>query len=172
MTDLRQFIEQRREAVKAQISDLKRELKELSLAESAIKTGVAPTSSATKSTNDGLTIKEMVMDVLSGMPEGAEASEIVDLIANKHGEVIVRSSLSPQLSRLKEEGVLELDGRIWRARLNEKGSEPASSEPSQEFGGGEVRGQVFPAGSPEGAIPSTSSPYRRALDELDDDIPF
>jgi hypothetical protein len=172
MLDLRQFIEQRRETIKAQISELKRELKELALAESAIKTGVAPTLPVTKTTKDGLTIKEMVIDVLSDLPDGAEASEIVDLIANKHGEVVVRSSLSPQLSRLKDEGVLELDGRIWRALQKEKGSEPTSSEPSQEFGGGEVRGQVFPAGSPEGATPSTSSSNRRVFDELDDDVPF
>lgn len=64
------------------------------------------------------TIKELVLKALDEQFEdGATAAQLLDLFANAWGrQDIVRTSLSPQLSRLKQEGQLVLDGQIWRIR--------------------------------------------------------
>lgn len=173
MASLREFIVGRRDEIKAQITALKSELRELELAEAAIKTGTperlgAPLRTATMSGKP--TIKEMVLDVLNG-GGGAEASEIVELIHNRFGEEIPRSSLSPQLSRLKEDGFLNLDGRVWTIISDKEDRDKSRS--SEEIGGGEVRGRALPTESPEGASPSTSIPTHPSPSrDLDDEIPF
>ena len=156
MASLRDFIATRREDVKRQIADLKAELRELNLAEAAIKTGVPVVAPAMSTGGTGKpTIKEMVVAVLGARPDGAEATEIISLVSSRFGDEIPRSSLSPQLSRLKEEGTLVLDGRTWKLS-NEREDQANLARPSPEFGGGEVRGEALPTDSPEGANPSTS----------------
>lgn len=173
METLRDFIDRRRNEIKAQISALKSELSELALAEAALRNGL-PIEAATTKKGSKLTIKEMVIAILQKRPQGAEASELIDLIHNSYGEALARPSLSPQLSRLKDEGSLELSGKIWILKNSKGGSISGENEPPQEFGGSEVRGQVFPAGPPEGANPSTSSPIHHSgfSRDLDDEIPF
>lgn len=171
MDSLREFIATRREEVKRQIAALKVELRELNLAEAAIKTGMpeVQSSSILNSGRSKPTIKDMVLAVLSNRPTGAEASEIVDLIENEFGEQIARSSLSPQLSRLKEEGLIELAGRIWKVTSEkDQGEAPWSSN----HGGGEVREQALPTARAEGASPSTSTHYHPSPEETDDDSPI
>ncbi|WVT73442.1 hypothetical protein QM996_18505 [Sinorhizobium chiapasense] len=173
MANLREFIEQRRSEILRQISELKAELAELKLAEAAIKSGVIPAGGTRPDTRDRGTIKEMVVDVLSGRPDGAEASDILQLILNSFGEEIPRSSLSPQLSRLKEEGTIVLHGRTWKLSEYDEGSDGETSEPSTE-GGGAVREPDSSIRIPEGANPSTSTEtvhpsFTRTSDE---DIPF
>lgn len=175
MSQIRQFIEARREEIKEQIAALKQELRELNLAEGAIKSGVVPSrDEGVASSSSRTTIKEMVVEVLEDRPNGAEASEIIELIANSFGESIARSSLSPQLSRLKEEGVLSLEGRVWLLQKYAKGPEATTSEPNDSSGGGEVQERALPTASPEGAIPSTASPHHsdHIFDPDDDEIPF
>ena len=70
----------------------------------------APTSPYAK-----LTMKQLVRKALDEHFEnGATANELMDFFKNAWGRNdIVRSSLSPQLSRLKREGVVTLDGKRW-----------------------------------------------------------
>jgi hypothetical protein len=62
-----------------------------------------------------LTMKELTIKALSEQfPGGAEANELLDFLHKAWGRTdIVRSSLSPQLSRLKKEGDIDLVGRKW-----------------------------------------------------------
>lgn len=168
MTSFRDLIAARREEVKRQITELKAELREITLAEAAIKSGVLDGASTQGQGSRGKhTIKDMVVSVLSSRLEGAEASDIVNFIANEFGEEVPRSSLSPQLSRLKEEGALILDGRIWKLNRQEDRADFARS--SVALGGGEVRGEALPTDSPEGANPSTSIHNHQAGSEQTDD---
>jgi hypothetical protein len=157
MASLREFIAGRRDEIKKQIAALKGELRDLDLAEAAIKTGTITVHAPAVSTPGKPTIKEMVLEVLSGRGGlGVEASEIIALISNRFGEEVPRSSLSPQLSRLKEDGLLDLEGRIWKIASSKEDRGAETPRPSDEFGGGEVRGRALPTESPEGASPSTS----------------
>jgi hypothetical protein len=104
MTSLREFIAFRR-------SDLQRELQELELAEQALG---APAAGATSGNGARMTLAEMAIDVLRDHPEGVDKRTILDLIRQKHGVAPATNSLTTQLSRLKSQHVLSLDGRIWR----------------------------------------------------------
>lgn len=64
--------------------------------------------------SSGLTFQDMIVAVLNGLDTGAAtALEILDLIDQKFEKKILRSSISPQLSRLKDKGVLNLDNGYW-----------------------------------------------------------
>lgn len=62
-----------------------------------------------------LTIKELVCKALDEQFErGATANELLEFFAHAYGrDDIVRTSLSPQLSRLKQEGKIILIGQKW-----------------------------------------------------------
>jgi hypothetical protein len=54
------------------------------------------------------TIKQLVVKaMLEYFPNGATALELCEFVENAYGRHVERSSLSPQLSRLHQEGVLE-----------------------------------------------------------------
>lgn len=61
------------------------------------------------------TIMDRVLNVLRKSPDGLPANTILFAL---NGETpdrpLARESLSPQLSRLKQAGYIELDGSIWR----------------------------------------------------------
>lgn len=172
-TNLRHFIEVRRREILDQISNLKNELHELKLAEAAIQTGVVGVSSVKREDEGKPTIKAMVLGALEGRPEGADANRIIVLIRHDFGEEVERSSLSPQLSRLKNEGKIVLNSGTWRLSEFVDGSASSEADPSAEKGGGIVQAPDFPIASPEGASPSTSTTYPQDFkDILGDDIPF
>lgn len=96
-----------------------------------------------------LTMKELVRKaLLEQFDDGATARQLLDLFHHEYGRVdIIRSSLSPQLSRLKVEGVIWRDGLVWRlsdpARTrdllgamtpDENGEAPANPEGGNEGG--------------------------------------
>jgi hypothetical protein len=62
-----------------------------------------------------LTIKQLVCKALTEQFErGATANELLDFFADAWGRSdVVRTSLSPQLSRLKQEGKIILIGQKW-----------------------------------------------------------
>lgn len=62
-----------------------------------------------------LTMKQLVRKALGEhFPNGATAAELMDFFADAWGRNdIVRTSLSPQLSRLKREGDITLRGKTW-----------------------------------------------------------
>ncbi|WP_139316332.1 hypothetical protein [Pseudochrobactrum sp. B5] len=59
------------------------------------------------------TIKDYVVQVLSDSKKGMTALDILYEINSRFGKSYDRPSLSPQLSRLKENGVLGLRGSVW-----------------------------------------------------------
>jgi hypothetical protein len=63
-----------------------------------------------------LTMKELTVKALNErFKNGATAAQLMTFFSDAWGRKdIRRSSYSPQLSRLKSEGVIELDGKIWR----------------------------------------------------------
>jgi hypothetical protein len=75
------------------------------------------------------TIKEMAVSVLQGRPSGAGVRAIIDDIEKRFGVQIPRTSLSPQLSRLGQDGVIVQNGREWKivSRAAVLSGEPALS---------------------------------------------
>lgn len=134
MTSLREFLSARRAELAKTLADLDdqrrpilAELAEIEAAEKALtadglpptdtaEEAVKPANPATKRSREIRpgSIKDKVLTVLRNRPTGADANEILELIANQFGEAIERTSLSPQLSRLKKEEWLVLDGSVWR----------------------------------------------------------
>lgn len=169
MTSLREFLSVRRAelektlaALDEQRSPLLAELFEIEAAEKALapdglpNTDAAeeadkpanPTAKRSREIRPG-SIKDKVMAVLRNRPMGADANEILELIANQFGEAIERTSLSPQLSRLKKEEWLVLDGNVWRvadkneapdvgasgaSEVGEVGTSPNESQEDDLFG--------------------------------------
>lgn len=99
---------------------------------------------ATRRTLPERTIKDAVLEVLKDMGHGLSALEILTSINTKFETNYPRTSLSPQLSRLKAEGVLDRRGMIWhlaepKAEKEETvddilGTEPSTaSEPGGAF---------------------------------------
>jgi hypothetical protein len=60
------------------------------------------------------TIKDAVIEVLKSKGAGMTALEILAAINLKFGTDYPRTSLSPQLSRLKADGKIEREGIVWR----------------------------------------------------------
>ena len=137
-------------------AEIRRERAEIAAARAALPrkpTGASVAPDRTSANGVQMTIKEMVVDVLGVLPRGAEALEILRLVNERFNAGLIRTSLSPQLSRLKADGVLIRDGMIWH--LNAKG--PAEAGPSL-FQGAAGAGGGFPPDRPEGSIPSASIP--------------
>jgi hypothetical protein len=109
MTTLRDFLAAREAEIRDQQKALKAELRDLQIAKAALEGNQSvPAASAL-----ALTIKEMARAVLAGQPNGLNSSGILDGIKKQFARDIERTSLSPQLSRLKEDGELTLSGEIW-----------------------------------------------------------
>lgn len=64
------------------------------------------------------TIKELVIKALEEhLKDGASAQQLLEFFSKAWGRSdIARTSLSPQLSRLRQEGILVRDSQIWRLR--------------------------------------------------------
>jgi transcription termination factor Rho len=100
------------------------EIEQIGRAEQAI-AGVEPP------TKTGLTIKQAVLKVLEEEKRALNAQQILALINERYFDgKVVRSSLSPQLSRLNhDDKKIKYDGTLWSLRSpNEEG--PEKSEPS------------------------------------------
>jgi hypothetical protein len=118
MTTIRNFITGRPAEIAREIADLEQELRELDLAERALRggsvAGVATESAVRQRPSARMTLTEMVLDVLRNHPGGTDKRTIQDLIRQKHGVRPATNSLTTQLSRLKSQRVLSRDERIWR----------------------------------------------------------
>ena len=60
------------------------------------------------------TMRDMVISILSVMRDGLDVNEMIEYMRVKFGAIVPRTSLSPQLSRMKAEDELILDGDKWR----------------------------------------------------------
>jgi hypothetical protein len=80
-----------------------------------------------------LTIKELVRKALSEhFTHGATANQLLELFANAWGRTdVVRTSLSPQLSRLRQEGLLFRQGQVWRLRASDNTNHPEKTAADQ-----------------------------------------
>jgi len=69
-----------------------------------------------------LTMKELILRALTEQfPNGATAAQMLDFFTHGWGRHdVVRTSLSPQLSRLRQEGKIELNGLVWKLPSAEK----------------------------------------------------
>jgi hypothetical protein len=110
-----EFITSRSKAILKQIQDLRQELAVLRALKTSLSGKSIITAASQYSRNQGgMTFQDMIVDVLNDQPnKNAEALKIIELIRVKHGKVIQRTSISPQLSRLKFKGVLYLRDNIW-----------------------------------------------------------
>lgn len=126
MSDVRKILEGRRAAIAAELDPLKQEyvtqrekllaiearvrvlLKESDEIDTALKSLGEPTTPR-------LTIMEAILTVLDHKPNGMTAVEILAELNEKYfAGKLVRTSLSPQLSRLKDrDGKIELRGDRW-----------------------------------------------------------
>ena len=109
-TTLRDFIANREGEIKDQLKALRAELKELQIAKAALgdQDSAPPRTLATVPT-----IKDMARSALREAPEGLTSHEILAAIKQQFNRDIDRTSLSPQLSRLKGDGEVQLMGEKW-----------------------------------------------------------
>lgn len=95
--------------------------------------GAAPVAKARKVRRaSGATIKDAVVQVLTRVGHGVSAIDLLPLVNDILGVDYPRSSLSPQLSRLKSEGILTLRGKLWLLRSEPENENPADAAPAQE----------------------------------------
>ena len=123
----RSELEERKAELKAQIGPVDAEMAEVDAAIRAI-TGqkIMPTGAEGSARSvahyrrkahpnvQQLTFKQMVVKALSEyFKNGATANELLDFFKMEWGREVMRTSLSPQLSRLKNENIINLKGKVW-----------------------------------------------------------
>lgn len=110
-TTLRAFLDERETAIKGQLKALRLELAEIKVARVALEgaSGEVIHSAA----QSGPTIKDMIRRVLEGAANGMTSNEVLANIKAEFGKDVERTSLSPQLSRMKGDGEVFLDDDKW-----------------------------------------------------------
>lgn len=114
-------LELRYKTAKGILAAMSLELGELDLAEKAI---ASTKSSGDISSGPNIrrrvrfkkkfrTIQDLALAVLAEQPNGADALKIIELIKERFGVEVPRTSMSPQLSRLKRQGKIALNNMIW-----------------------------------------------------------
>ena len=86
-------------------------------------------STPSRRTRHQMTIKEAILHVLGGGVGGMTALNILDEIETRTGMRLERTSLSPQLSRLKADGLIKRDGVIWSIASTETNEAHADGNP-------------------------------------------
>ena len=66
------------------------------------------------------TMKEAVVEILSAVPRGLTALDILRELNTRMNTTYPRTSLSPQLSRLKQEGKVTQSGIVWSLDKHDK----------------------------------------------------
>jgi hypothetical protein len=91
---------------------------------------IVQTTDATRSPYYRFTFKELVLKALAEhFPQGATANQMLDLFENVWGRSdVVRTSLSPQLSRLKDENRIFREGRVWHLRRHRPDEKTAADQ--------------------------------------------
>ncbi len=100
------------------VGELTADARELELLIGVLKgtvvTSAAPSLDAPIPPSDGKrTIQDMAVELIAEAESGLTALEILDLINTRFRADVKRTSLSPQLSRLKADNVIELRGKRW-----------------------------------------------------------
>ncbi|MES1180005.1 MAG: hypothetical protein ABUL43_02295 [Hyphomicrobium sp.] len=77
------------------------------------------------------TLKQLAVRALQDhFPYGATANQLLAVFRIAYGREIARESLSPQLSRLKDDNIIKLDGKLWKLTDLER-----ETPPTQKIGG-------------------------------------
>ena len=122
MSDTTAYLLNRQKEIEGEISLLQAELKRVKIAYEAIirmepssQNAVAVSlSKAPYMTHSPNSIKEMILEVLGASPRGMKAIDILESINSVYpGANLARTSLSPQLSRLKNDKKIVKSGLIW-----------------------------------------------------------
>ena len=110
-----------------------------------------------------LTLKQLAVEVLFERPGGADALAILNSIKEKYGFDVARESMSPQLSRLGQDGVISRNGLIWKIEDPDKALQ-IYKVPDEELPSG-----ATPSASDEASLFDSSSPdVRRTPVTLED----
>lgn len=107
---IRNLLNNRKSDILKQLRLLRFELVEIKQLEYALNNRKSP--ARILKTPKLFTFKDMAVKALENR-DGATSAELVKLIQSIFNKRIQRSSLSPQLSRLKEMGILELKDDKW-----------------------------------------------------------
>ena len=127
MTTFEQFLRDRyatlqsqRSGLVAQLKAVQKEIDEIEKASRASGLAVAEQKPAPRTIEiepkqvAPRTMKEATVDTLRKFPDGLPATEILPVVNKLLGTDYPRSSLSPQLSRLKREGVIYDIKGLWK----------------------------------------------------------
>lgn len=106
-----------------------------------------------------MTIKEMVVTILSEAESALEAETILDEINKRWNKGLIRTSLSPQLSRLKQSGMLSYAGKKWM--LTEKYETPDAATSGVRKVGLRLRNTQSTETNPWDGPNSEESPNRK-----------
>lgn len=111
------YLAARRSEIEAQLKTLRAELAEIRIAENAL-TGASPATitlsgGVGKSVRAG-SIKDWVLKALAHASDGLDTDAIRIKVNEIGGPDVSRNSMTPQLSRLKAGGLIDLEGRLWR----------------------------------------------------------
>jgi hypothetical protein len=130
---LREFIRAREADIQKQIESLRSELRDLALARQAIDGAPAPRN-PTVQRGTAPTIKEMILEVLEKRPNGGVADQIIEWVKADYGVDVPRSSMSPQLSRLKSDLSVHLHAKtkVWQLPKHVEHLKPFLGHPPQE----------------------------------------
>ncbi|WP_131821991.1 hypothetical protein [Salipiger thiooxidans] len=106
---LLEFLGRREAEIKSLRAELLQELRQIKAAKQVVspREGDEAEPLETQLRSEKMTIKQMVVEVLRNSEGGQSAEAIVGLILSRFGVEVARTSLSPQLSRLKnQDGLL------------------------------------------------------------------
>jgi len=131
---LEELLSERKAEIKAQIVTLRAELKKISTAQAALSGDEGQAPAAKEQSAKRKTIKEMVLDSLEGKSNGETADGLLSCIEDKFGTKIVRSSLSPQLTRLKAEGAIVNEKERWKLWEYASDDGAGTSNPTHQGG--------------------------------------
>lgn len=115
---------QREKELQAELAQLQAMIRNLEAAMAVLQSSIQEHGIAGETPR--MTIKEGVMQVLRQVaPRGLSALSILERLRVDLDMDYPRTSLSPQLSRLKQEGKIRLEGGVWFLNENGPGAESA-----------------------------------------------
>lgn len=141
-----ELLQARARAMDEIISPIDRELSEIRRAKAAIEApevpGLLRVASGLPAFGDmpveTWTLKQLAVRALSEhFPYGATANQLLAVFKSAYGREIARESLSPQLSRLKDDNIIKLDGKLWKLVRPEREEPPTHGIGGSFVGGSE-----------------------------------
>lgn len=106
------------ETARAKVDAIQAEIAAVDSAMGSLPSLPAQKPAPRKVAQDGrkMSVKAMVLEVLDRhLPDGGEVHDLLNCFATVYGrDDVARTSLSPQLTTLKNEGKIARDGMVWR----------------------------------------------------------